>query len=200
MTGTEHWRQVASLDDVGVRDAILSGYADGKPFTPYVPTIDIGRPARVLDFGCGLGRNLPYLTGVATEVVGFDLPEMIERVGALDWPGAVSFESDWDRVREQRFDLVFASLVFQHVEPAPLERYLADVFTIAPCCYLLSRGRHDFGGATLQYLPAGVRVGDGVLVDHDPQTNNLAQLGPISGAEITSLDDDRVYETVLGAG
>ena len=199
MTGTEHWRQVAALDDVGVRDAILSGYADGKPFTPYVPTIDIGTPARVLDFGCGLGRNLPFLTTVASEVVGFDLPEMIARVRALEWPAAVSFEADWARVREQRFDLVFASLVFQHVEPAPLQRYLADIFTFAPRIYLLQRGRHDFGGPTLQYLPPGVAVADGVLVDHDPVTNNLTRLGPISGAEILSLADDRVYETILSA-
>ena len=59
MPGLNDWLSVArSADADDVRERILSGYKDGKPFTPYVPTIALPSPAdRVLDFGCGLGRN-----------------------------------------------------------------------------------------------------------------------------------------------
>lgn len=199
MSGTEHWRQVASLDDAAVREAILSGYRNGKPFAPYIPTIDIGPAARVLDFGCGLGRNFPYLTTIAQQVVGYDVAEMIQRARAEPSPAAVALEDDWAAVREQRFDLAFASLVFQHIEPAELERYLDDIFVIAPRCYVLSRGRHDFGGSTMQYLRGRVALPDGVLVEHDPRTSGLMQVGLISGAEIAELDDDRHFEIVIDA-
>jgi SAM-dependent methyltransferase len=197
MSGTEHWRHVASLDDVAVRDAILSGYRDGKPFAPYIPTIDVGSGARVLDFGCGLGRNFPYLITIAQQVVGYDVVEMIQRARAQPSQPAVALEDDWAAVREQRFDLVFASLVFQHIEPAQLERYLDDIFVIARRCYVLSRGRHDFGGPTMQYLRGRVALPDGVLVEHDPRTNGLTRVGSVSGAEIAELDDDRHFEIVI---
>ena len=49
-----------------MRERILTGYKAGKPFTPYVPTITLPAPIEsVLDFGCGLGRNFPYLKTIA---------------------------------------------------------------------------------------------------------------------------------------
>jgi SAM-dependent methyltransferase len=195
VTGTDHWRNVAALDEVGVREAILTGYRDGKPFTPYVPTIDIGRGGRVLDFGCGLGRNFPYLTSIADEVVGFDLPEMVAR--ARSESRDVSLEADWSVLAAQRFDLVFASLVFQHIEPAQLRRYLADIMAMTRRCYVLSRGRHDFGGPTLRYVREFAYVPDGVFVEHDPATNALRRVGSISGDEIVELDDARHVEVLI---
>ncbi|HET7216421.1 MAG TPA: hypothetical protein VFJ02_00170 [Vicinamibacterales bacterium] len=49
---------------------------------------------RVLDFGCGLGRNIPYLRSIAEDIVGFDLPPMIERGRALGLPALLT--SDWE--------------------------------------------------------------------------------------------------------
>jgi hypothetical protein len=67
MAGRDDWMAVAeaaSSDDI--RERILTGYKDGKPFTPYVPTLPIrGMVGSVLDFGCGLGRNFPYLKRIA---------------------------------------------------------------------------------------------------------------------------------------
>ena len=85
MAGKDDWLSVAAADDPDeVRERILTGYRDGKPFTPYVPTISLPDSIdRVLDFGCGLGRNFPYLTSIAREVVGFDLPPMIDRCRTL---------------------------------------------------------------------------------------------------------------------
>jgi SAM-dependent methyltransferase len=180
-----------------VRDAILAGYRAGKPFLPYVPTCGVGRPRRVLDFGCGLGRNTGFLASVADEVVGFDLPEMVDRARGGTWPRGVRFEACWDVVRAARFDLVFVSLVFQHVAPDELGRYLEDLVVMAPRWYVLSRGRHDFGGPTMRHVASHVRLRDGVLVDHDPVCNGLAVVGPISASEMASLDDERHVEVVL---
>ena len=61
----DDWLAAARADNDELRERILTGYKAGKPFTPYVPTIAIATPlAAALDFGCGLGRNFPYLTAV----------------------------------------------------------------------------------------------------------------------------------------
>jgi SAM-dependent methyltransferase len=197
VSGIDHWREVAAADEDSLREAILTGSSTGKPFTPYVPTFDIGHPRRILDFGCGVGRNFPYLATIATQVVGFDLPEMIERARKLHWPPLVQLEAEWASVRKQSFDLVFASLVFQHMEPEALNRYLHDIFEAAPQCYVLTRGRHDFGGATMRYVAERVALPDGALVEHDPDTNTLRRVATISGEEIAHLDDDRHVEVLV---
>jgi 2-polyprenyl-3-methyl-5-hydroxy-6-metoxy-1,4-benzoquinol methylase len=96
VVGNEHWRQIATRSDAEVREEILSGYLDGKPFTPYVPTIDVPlAPSRVLDFGCGLGRSFPYLVSIASEVVAFDLPEMVEHCARAGAQRNVVLRADW---------------------------------------------------------------------------------------------------------
>jgi hypothetical protein len=40
MAGRDHWLSIArSTDPDDIREQILTGFKDGKPFTPYVPTI-----------------------------------------------------------------------------------------------------------------------------------------------------------------
>ena len=79
MPGLDDWLNAArSADPDDLREQILTGFRAGKPFTPYVPTLAMPSPLRsVLDFGCGLGRNFPYLTAAADAVTGFDLEPMI---------------------------------------------------------------------------------------------------------------------------
>ena len=81
----EHWAGIAgssTADDL--REHILTGFKAGKPFTPYVPTLSMpAATTRVLDFGCGLGRNFPFLKTIARHVTGFDLPAMIARCREL---------------------------------------------------------------------------------------------------------------------
>ena len=79
MPGREDWEHAAlASDDDELRERILTGFKSGKPVTPYTPTIAL--PAgldRALDFGCGAGRNFPYLKTIANAVYGFDLPAMV---------------------------------------------------------------------------------------------------------------------------
>ena len=160
MAGIDDWLSVARADDPDdVRERILTGYRDGKPFTPYVPTLAMpASVTTVLDFGCGLGRNFPYLTSIAREVVGFDLPPMIERCRTVGTHPVACLTSDWPEVLTRRFDLIVATLVLQHIETAACRAYLEDFARLAPVSYVLTRVRSDFGAQR----PAA-RLGHGPL-------------------------------------
>ena len=200
MVGNDHWRQIAATarpDDV--REAILSGYRDGKLFVPYVPLLKMPPVDCVLDFGCGLGRNLQYLRSIAGQVLGYDLAEMVERCRReVALPLGVELTSDWHSVRGQRFDCVFACLVFQHIDPDELRTILLDCATIAPWTYVLSRGRNDFGGGVFDVITStGAFHQPEYLhhVEHDPATHGLRCCGTLPPAEVPAAD--RHYEALF---
>jgi len=201
MPGLNEWLSVARSADVSdLREHILSGHKDGKPFTPYVPTIDLPAPLdRVLDFGCGLGRNFPYVKGIARHVTGFDLPPMIERCRSLATESVDVLEDDWQQVRASRFDLIFASLVLQHIEPDICSSYLADFAQMAPRVYLLTRLDNDFGPNVLDLVARlGLfEAGDCIHVDHDPVTNQLRVLGRGSFDDVRQLAGGGHCEVLL---
>jgi SAM-dependent methyltransferase len=173
----EDWLRVAEAgSDDEVREWILTGATAGKPFTPYLPTVPLPTGvASILDFGCGLGRNFPYLTGIATRVVGFDLPPMVARCRALPVPRGVTLADRWDEVRRDAFDVIFCSLVLQHLDTASIEARLADFSRMAPLTYLLTRAESDGGDRVLDVvgrLPL-FEAGECVEVEHDDDTHQL---------------------------
>jgi hypothetical protein len=201
MPGRDEWLAVArsaTADDL--REQILAGYKSGKPFTPYVPTVELpSRIAWVLDFGCGVGRSFPYLKTIAGHVAGFDLPPMIERCRTLATESIDLLSSDWSDVRSRRFDLIVAALVLQHIEPAACTAYLTDFARMAPRVYLLTRVRNDFGPNVLD-LVAGTGLFEAdecVQVDHDPRTHQLQILGRARFEEVRRETDGRHYEILL---
>ena len=200
---TKEWSALAaSASDDDLRDRILTGFKDGKPFTPYVPTLALPSPLeRVLDFGCGLGRNFPYLKTISRQVTGFDLAEMIERCRALAADPIDTLSSDWTAVRAGRFDLVFASLVLQHMEEAACAAALADFARMAPVTYLITRGAGDFGFNVLDLVArAALFDTDGcVEVDHDVRTHQLRVLGPVPLDQARAPDDARHFELLLAS-
>jgi len=203
MAGRDDWMAVAGGDLDDVRERILTGYKDGKPFTPYVPTVALPRPLRsVLDFGCGLGRNFPYLTTVAAHVAGFDLPPMIEQCRIAGGPAVDLLSADWEDVRRRRFDMIFASLVLQHIEPAPVRAFLQDFAAMAPAVYLLTRTDTDFGENLLDVIDeVGLfRAGECVEVDHDPVTHQLRVLGTAPFEDARASGSGRHFETMLRVG
>lgn len=198
---TREWTELAaSASDEDLRERILTGFKAGKPFTPYVPTLALPVPAAaVLDFGCGLGRNFPYLHSIAERVVGYDLPEMIERCRALAPAPQAVLSSDWDELRRERFDFVFASLVLQHVPEAVCADTLADFARMAPVSYLLARGQGDFGFSALDLAARSglFDAGECRVVDHDPGTHQLRVLAAVPFEEARAPDDPRHFEVLL---
>jgi ubiquinone/menaquinone biosynthesis C-methylase UbiE len=96
----------------------------------------LGHPeqrARALDFGCGLGRITRALAQHFEESVGVDISEdMVRRARDLnaDVPGAlfvVNVANDLARFDDASFDLVFSSIVLQHVpDRSTIESYIAE--------------------------------------------------------------------------
>jgi len=121
----------ATEDDAG--DLILTGYTgDFKDMPVYEEVILLtksseGHGQYALDFGCGVGRNTSALTKDYKKVVGFDLPSMISLVPPENQSNNILYTSDWNTVKSFRFDLVLASLVFQHIDDAELNEYLNDI-------------------------------------------------------------------------
>ena len=203
MAGTEDWQSIAREADADeLRERILSGYKEGKPFTPYEPTVPLPHPIDwVLDFGCGLGRNFPYLKSVVRHVAGFDLTSMIDRCRVLSPQQVDILSSDWRDISSRRFDLVFASLVLQHLETAACRAFLADFARIAPTTYILTRLQSDFGVNILK-LVADCGLFDieaCAEVEHDTSRHNLRQVAKRSFDAVSQAGDNRHYELLLTA-
>ena len=77
------------------------------------------KPGRILDFGCGPGRSLPYLDQhfPDAELWGYDVSPASLQVAAQRVPRAKLF-SDWDALAGIRFDAIVAANVFHHIPPA----------------------------------------------------------------------------------
>lgn len=201
MIGREEWEAIAAeCDPDELRERIFTGFKAGKPFTPYVPTIPWDTPVRsVLDFGCGVGRNFPYLKSIADHVVGFDVEPMIARCRELATEPVDLLSSNWGEISRQRFDLVFASLVLQHVDTDSVRAYLVDFAKMAPAIYLLTRLQSDFGANVLGLVAdSGLfAVTECAEVEHDPITNELRQISLRSFAEVSRATENLHYEVVL---
>jgi SAM-dependent methyltransferase len=200
MPGRDEWLSVArSADADDLKERILTGFKDGKPFTPYVPTVALP-PALdwVLDFGCGVGRNFPYVRTIARHVAGFDLPPMIARCRELADPVDL-LSDDWDSLARRRVDLIFASLVIQHIEVDAVRRYLADFARMAPSVYLLTRNTSDFDVNVLGLVAESglFDAGECTEVDHDPITHQLRVLGRRSFDEARRSTNPAHYEMLL---
>ena len=203
MSGRDYWLSIAercSPDDL--REHILTGFKNGKPFTPYVPTISLAAPVgRVLDFGCGVGRSFPFLRTIAGHVTGFDLPPMIARCRTLASVPADDLFDDWQAVRTRRFDLIVCILVLQHLEPADCRAFLQDFARMAPSVYLLTRADSDFGTNVLQEVSAAGHydVNTSVEVEHDPETHQLRVVRRVAFDEMRAPDARGHYETLLSS-
>ena len=188
----------AHPDDI--REKILTGFKTGKPFAPHTPTTALPPGLdRVLDFGCGLGRNFPYLTSIARSVTGFDLPPMIARCRTLATQPVDRLEDDWARLREERFDLIFVSLVLQHIENDACLSYLHDFARMAPLVDLCTRTDGDYGRNVLDLVAetGAYDCGPCIEVVHDPGANQLVVVREVPIEEARRETASRHYEVLL---
>jgi SAM-dependent methyltransferase len=92
----------------------------------------------VLDFGCGVGRNIfDFSQNFSNwKFYGYDNPNMINKANeyskirfnkSIDDYSNVEFISDWDRLKTMKFDCIYATIVFQHIHEKDLNTYLQDI-------------------------------------------------------------------------
>lgn len=117
----------AQYDQV-LSDTIPQGLNEDSYFAEYKIALMAARlgsntPQRILDFGCGAGRSLPYLAQYfpQAELWGYDVSPVSLNIAAQRVPQATLF-SDWRTHPEVRFDAIVAANVFHHI---PVEQRLA---------------------------------------------------------------------------
>jgi SAM-dependent methyltransferase len=88
------------------------------------------RPSSVLEFGCGIGRNIPYLKEAYpdAQVMGSDVSEKSLETARLENPGTHFWREGLSEGERSGFDLVFVAGVFHHIPP---DERLAAARTIA---------------------------------------------------------------------
>lgn len=139
MKNTFHgWSSVDKLGIDEVSDLIVTGCkaSEARPdewLYPFIGTPDDS--IRVLDFGCGFGRNaFGFSThGQNWRVVGYDNEAMLGRVAEFSdihyggkIPFNLAFVSDWEQLKTQSFDCIVCSIVLQHIYEDALATYAKD--------------------------------------------------------------------------
>lgn len=123
-------RRAGSWD---TEEFMASGRAEIATVMNRLDELGIG-PARnaALDFGCGVGRATAALTAYFGTVTGVDIAEpMLDRARRVlgDQPGCRLVRNDHPDLRtfaDDSFDLVYCSLVLQHMPPALAAGYLRE--------------------------------------------------------------------------
>lgn len=145
------WQEVAehgTIDDV--REMILSGYKEGKPFAPDNLLLRwpfAHRGHTILDFGCGLGRNWPLLRPKCSMLYYHDTPEMRDRMFAHT---TRYLDVAWNQT-PPHVDVVYASLVLQHLH----RRDWSFLDLSHAFLYVYGRARHDHSAhSTFSLIPS----------------------------------------------
>lgn len=142
------------------------------------------RRLRALDFGCGAGRLTRALARRFRTAVGVDISSgMVELAQRLnrDMPGCefrVEASSDLHRFEDGSFDLVYTSLVLQHVPRELVEGYVVELLRVTAPGGLLVFGLPDriawpyrLGLTRRLYrLLRLLRVPDGTILRRTPLT------------------------------
>lgn len=73
---------------------------------------------RILEYGCGIGRNIRFLKAAfpEAEIVGTDISAASLATAALENPG-IKFETERLGLEMGLFDLIFVAGVFHHIPP-----------------------------------------------------------------------------------
>lgn len=116
--------QYAEQYDQVLGETIPEGLNEDSYFAEYKIALMAARSrekklGRILDFGCGSGRSLPYLDQYFpnAELWGYDVSPASLKVAAQRVPRAKLF-SDWDAIADMDFDAIVATNVFHHIPPA----------------------------------------------------------------------------------
>jgi len=87
-------------------------------------------PRRVLEFGCGIGRNMPFLRDVfrTAEIMGSDVSEKSIEFARLSNKDTYCWVEGNTADEKSDFDLIFVSCVFHHIPPPEREETMGKIY------------------------------------------------------------------------
>ena len=132
------WNMV-SLTEFGAMDAILTGVSGAREFEErglrdaeilrkFVTTNSV-----VLDLGCGIGRVDKYLSRYCKRLCAVDVSDRMLILAKRRLTGLPNVElyrnngRDFSEFADDTFDLVFALLVFHHLDRIDAQTYLQEI-------------------------------------------------------------------------
>lgn len=145
MHASERWEAFARADPQRYIDPTLGRNVDAAQFIQggrgVVERVldwsgDLGDYDRVLEIGCGMGRNTIHLAGHFAHVDGVDVaPTMVRRAREQGLPENVQLHvlsgRDLKGIDSESICFVFSHLVFQHVsDAAVVENYLREIVRV----------------------------------------------------------------------
>lgn len=148
------WDSVKDWDINKVIDLIVTG-KNIKSITPDLTIItQLGDPTeqlKILDFGCGIGRNSFAIANYSPNwnVIGYDNESMLSRRFELQEKyynkkfDNLSFTSDWDSIKIQNFNIIICVLVLQHIYEDQLTQYISDFKRMTNKLIIRSRRFND---------------------------------------------------------
>jgi SAM-dependent methyltransferase len=155
-------------------DLILTGYIGPLKDMPVYNEVisltksSVGNMQYALDFGCGIGRNTVVLSKDYNRAIGFDFPNMLDLVPDENKLSNIIYEHDWNKVKKVHFDLVLASLVFQHIEDSELDSYLKDLSQMTDRLVLHSRTWIDHSASQVLPIVEKYFIIDTIEYSRDP--------------------------------
>ena len=139
------WEKLAAdSSNSELKDSVLTGSAEMEEL-PSSPMALVNHDSeivveKILDFGCGIGRNFKHYNKFYKEVHGYDVPSMVDRCRSMSRENINLLTSDWNEISSNTYDMVAAQFVFQHfLNPLHLTPLLADISEISPYLYVSGR-------------------------------------------------------------
>ena len=139
----KRWDNIAqTTNDVELKETMVAGHGESEvlPHTKLDLLVSKTKKYKILDFGCGTGRNLKYLRDISTELHAYDLPSMIERCEELTPEKPDLLTGDWSVIQNNRYDMIVAIFTFQFIEDADyIRKFLEDMSKITSILYVITR-------------------------------------------------------------
>lgn len=139
----ERWDNIASTtNDVDLKEIMVAGHgeSDVLPHTKLDLLVSKTKKYKILDFGCGTGRNLEYLKKISTELHAYDIPSMAERCKELTPIEPDLITGDWSVIKNNQYDMIVAVFTFQFMEDADhVRQFLEDMSKITSILYVITR-------------------------------------------------------------
>tara|TARA_B100002019_G_scaffold293521_1_gene321900 strand:+ start:10353 stop:11000 length:648 start_codon:yes stop_codon:yes gene_type:complete len=138
----------------------INSIEPSKELLNYIHKETEGDNLNILDFGCGVCRNVIFLSESLpkSNIYGYDNDPMLDRGRELtitkynknlDNIPNVHLSSNWNWVKQQKFDLIYATLVFQHIPEPILTQYLTDIKSMTNTLLVAGRRFNDEINANL---------------------------------------------------